>query len=73
MGRIDEAIAYLERAVEILDTDPVVFDHLGEVYARRREWEKARRSWERALELEPSEDIQEKLNHLLSQEAVPTP
>jgi tetratricopeptide (TPR) repeat protein len=68
MGRLDEAVAHLERAAGLLDTDPVIFDHLGEAYVARRDVERARASWRRALELNPSQAdaiaIQEKLGRL---------
>jgi tetratricopeptide (TPR) repeat protein len=65
LGDLGAAVRYLEQAAELLETDPVIFDHLGETYYRRREWEKARRSWERALELDPARtEIVEKLKRL---------
>lgn len=78
MGRLDEAVAYLERAATLLDTDWVIFDHLGDAYFKRRDWERARRSWERALALEPNEiaaiTIKQKLDRAMSHEPVsPTP
>ena len=60
------AIVQFERAASVLDTDPVVFDHLGEAYFKRHEFEKARKNWERALTLEPNDKIQSKLHQLLS-------
>ena len=56
----------------MLDTDPVVFDHLGEAYLKQHEFEKAQHSWERALQLEPSETIQRKLQRLLAHDATLT-
>jgi tetratricopeptide (TPR) repeat protein len=65
MGRLDKAIAYLERAALQAGDDPVVFDHLGDAYFMRREWGRARRNWERALELDATQTaIQDKLNRL---------
>jgi Flp pilus assembly protein TadD len=76
MGRFDKAIAHLERAATLLDTDWVIFDHLGDAYFKRRDWERARRNWERALALEPDEAvaiaIQQKLDQLMSQQPVTT-
>lgn len=75
MGKLEEAARTLERAAERLDTDPTVFEHLGEVYLKRRDWQRARRNWERALELDATlTDIKEKLERLpKSQEVVHTP
>ena len=53
----------------MLDSDPTIFDHLGEAYYRRRDLERARRNWERALELDKSQiAIQLKLERLMSNE-----
>jgi hypothetical protein len=47
--------------VELLPTDPIINDHLGDVYwmvGRKRE---ARFQWERALSLEPAEEDAERI------------
>jgi hypothetical protein len=46
----------MERAAELLPTDPIINDHLGDIYwmvGRERE---ARFQWERALSLDPEEE-----------------
>jgi predicted negative regulator of RcsB-dependent stress response len=46
----------MERAVGLLPADPIINDHLGDVYwmvGRRRE---AQFQWERALSFEPAEE-----------------
>ena len=53
MGRLDEAILQLERAARLLDTDPVIFEHLGDAYAKRKDDERARYYWRKALEIDP--------------------
>lgn len=62
MGKYQEALVYLERAVE-LDSDPVMFDHLGDVYQALDKSEQARQAWERSLELDPdNESVREKIH-----------
>ena len=75
MGRIDEAVTYLERAAAALDTDAVIFSHLGDAYFSLRDWDRARRNWERALELNPDQaEVKDKLDRLLAtQETTPRP
>lgn len=61
MGQYDKALKYLERAVA-LDSDPVMFDHLGDVHSATGDRQEARTFWNKALELDPdNETIKEKL------------
>ena len=49
LGRYEEAVVQMERAVELMPVDPVVNDHLGDTYwavGRKRE---AEFQWSRAL------------------------
>ncbi len=51
-GKIDEARKELERASAMPDgDDPVIFDHLGDVYYRLQLRPEAQRSWQRAVQL----------------------
>ena len=55
LGRWDDAIPWLEKAIEAPRYDPRHFPHfnLSRVYARRYDYDKAVRHLRRALELEP--------------------
>lgn len=60
-GYIDEALKYLKKAVE-LDSDPIIFDHLGDAYKAKGKNKQAREWWQKALELDPENiAIKEKL------------
>jgi tetratricopeptide (TPR) repeat protein len=62
LGDYDKAVEYLKQAVE-LDSDPVIFDHLGDAYAAKGKLERAREWWEKALALQPDNSaIKEKLD-----------
>jgi tetratricopeptide (TPR) repeat protein len=51
-GHIDEARQELERAASLPDgEDPVIWEHLGDVYSHLRRPADARRAWERAVRL----------------------
>jgi tetratricopeptide (TPR) repeat protein len=76
-GRNEEALRVLERAAEAIKTldpegDPVILDHLGDVYVKAERPADARRAYARALELnraDPNPEldpvkIQEKLDRL---------
>jgi tetratricopeptide (TPR) repeat protein len=57
LGRFDEAVGHMERAVELMPVDPVVNDHLGDVYwavGRERE---AQFQWMRALSFVDPEEV----------------
>jgi predicted negative regulator of RcsB-dependent stress response len=49
LGRYDEALVQMERAVELLPVDPVVNDHLGDVYWAVGRTREAEFQWHRAL------------------------
>lgn len=62
LGDFDKALEYLQQAVE-LDSDPVMFDHLGDAFEAKGEMDLARHWWRKALETEPDNvAIMEKLN-----------
>jgi tetratricopeptide (TPR) repeat protein len=55
MQRYDEAREPLERAAREYPTDPVVLEHLGDVYARLGQRELAVSAWSRALDAGPQD------------------
>lgn len=59
LGRYDEAIAELEKAAD-LQSDAVIFDHLGDAYKRLNQSDKARHAWLRAAELYRKENDENK-------------
>jgi tetratricopeptide (TPR) repeat protein len=74
-GQIDAARKELERATTLESgDDPVIFDHLGDVYNRLKMRPEASRAWQRALELygqgvrgkddERVRDIRRKIDHV---------
>ncbi|UCD63839.1 MAG: tetratricopeptide repeat protein [Candidatus Zixiibacteriota bacterium] len=62
LEKFDEALVYLKKAVS-LDSDPIIFDHLGDAYKAAGDTENARLWWQKALELQPDNSrIKEKLD-----------
>ncbi len=53
MGRIQEALQEIRRAAELVKDDPVIFEHMGEIYLRQNDREKARQAWIQSLALDP--------------------
>ena len=53
-GMFTEALAEMKRAVALAGDDPVLYEHLGDIYANQRNLPEAREAWLRALELDPS-------------------
>jgi len=51
---VTEALTEMKRAVALAGDDPVIYEHLGDIYAKQRNLSDARESWLRALELDPS-------------------
>ena len=65
LGRLDEAVEYLRKALEIRQ-DPEIAAHLGEVLWARGEREQAKEVWETALQQTPEDsrllDVIERFN-----------
>jgi tetratricopeptide (TPR) repeat protein len=54
MGLLDEALTELKRAAVLVTDDPVIYEHLGEIYLGQNRQQDAREAWLRSLELDPS-------------------
>lgn len=68
-GKTKEALKELQQASDLLD-DPVIFDHLGEVYLKLNEKENAKANWEKSLSLSPAQEkVKEKLEKLKKETA----
>jgi tetratricopeptide (TPR) repeat protein len=62
-GDYDQALKELLRAYKFIDNDPVVTDHIGDVYEARGDLDNARIYWKKALELDPeNKALMEKLD-----------
>ena len=53
VGRVAEALREIQRAAELVNDDPVIFEHLGEIYLTQEHQEAAKDAWIRALKLDP--------------------
>ena len=53
VGRVAEALREIQRAAELVKDDPVIFEHLGEIYLIQEHQDAAKAAWIRALELDP--------------------
>jgi Flp pilus assembly protein TadD len=53
-GLLTEALAEIKRAVALVGDDPVIFEHLGDIYAKQQRMSEAREAWLHSLELDPS-------------------
>jgi tetratricopeptide (TPR) repeat protein len=61
-GHAKEALDPIRKAVELNDEpDATLYDHLGDIYAALHQPEKAREAWRKAIEIEPSKEIEKKL------------
>jgi tetratricopeptide (TPR) repeat protein len=54
MGNLDRALVHIKEAVKLVGDDPVIYEHLGEVYLKQNLAGEAREAWLRSLELDPS-------------------
>lgn len=53
-GLLTEALTEMKRALALAGEDPVLYEHLGDIYAKQRNLAEAREAWLHALELDPS-------------------
>ncbi|MEM1375064.1 MAG: tetratricopeptide repeat protein [Pseudomonadota bacterium] len=61
LGRFEEAVAPMETAVELMATDPIINDHLGDVYWAVGRHMEAHFQWHRALSFDPEPDEAERI------------
>ena len=55
-GLLAEALIEIKRAVALVGDDPVIFEHLGEIYMKQQNLADAREAWLHSLELDPSNE-----------------
>jgi tetratricopeptide (TPR) repeat protein len=65
LGRYEEAVEHMERAAELLPVDPIVNDHLGDVYWAVGRKVEARFQWHRALSFDPEPEEAERIRRKL--------
>ena len=41
--------------------DPTLYDHLGDIYAELKAFDKAREAWRKSVQLEPNDQVKKKL------------
>ena len=64
-GNVDEALEKILHANEIGGDDPTMTDHLGDIYFKLGETEKAKKMWEKSLRLDSKNiSVKNKLNEL---------
>jgi len=54
-GKLKEALKELKRAASLLE-DPVIYDHLGEVYFKLNDTLNAKLNWQKSLKLDPNQE-----------------
>ena len=63
LGRYDDALPYIQRAVNSGEVNPVVYEHLGDVFSRLQRSEEAKTYWQKALEIDRANDaLKQKLD-----------
>jgi tetratricopeptide (TPR) repeat protein len=62
LGELREAEIQIKKALEATGDDPIIHEHLGDIYQALGETEKAQEAWEQALQLDQhNEKLREKL------------
>lgn len=55
-GMLAEALAEIKKAVALVGDDPVIYEHLGEIYLKQQKAADAREAWLHSLEIDPSNE-----------------
>jgi Flp pilus assembly protein TadD len=63
-GNYKQSLAYLLRAVEKIPDDPVILEHLGDVYLQLGDKEQAREMYQRSLKIKKEDRVAAKLEDL---------
>ncbi|RLB70693.1 MAG: hypothetical protein DRH03_06795 [Deltaproteobacteria bacterium] len=61
----DKALEYLLKAREKIDDDPVLFEHLGDIFLKLERDDEALKSYRRSLDIKEDKKISEKMEKLL--------
>ena len=57
LGRIEEALETIQRAVSLVSDDPVIYEHLGDIFLMQDERNKAREAWLHSLQLDSTNKL----------------
>ncbi len=55
-GMLAEALTEIKKAVSLVGDDPVIYEHLGDIYMKQQKSADARDAWLHSLELDPSNE-----------------
>ncbi|HQU27574.1 MAG TPA: tetratricopeptide repeat protein, partial [Nitrospirales bacterium] len=73
LGRVDEALEAIQRAASLVSDDPVIYEHLGEIFLSREERDKARDAWLHSLQLDSTnESLKKRFREMGFGEPIPT-
>ena len=67
LGRYEEAVVQLERAVKLRPNDPIINDHLGDAYWRVGRKLEARFQWSHARDMKPTAENLETIKKKLAE------
>ena len=63
LGRVGEALPPMLKAIGLVEEpDPIMYDHLGDIYQELGKTPQAREAWAQSISSEPNEVIQKKLD-----------
>ena len=62
-GKAQDGLVQIQKAISLSNTDPdaTLYEHLGDIYAALNQPDKAREAWQKSVALEPSSEVQKKL------------
>jgi len=54
VGQIEQALKTIQHAASLVGDDPVIFEHLGSIYVKRHDLDKAKEAWAQSIALDSS-------------------
>ena len=64
-GDYQKALQEMLRSIELADDDPVIFEHLGDIFHKLDRLDEAREAWKRSLAIDPdNQDVKEKIRSI---------
>jgi tetratricopeptide (TPR) repeat protein len=68
-GVYEEALREILRSIELVQDDPVIFEHLGDIYRKLGQLDKTSEAWKKSLEIDPeNQDLRKKLEEIQPQQ-----
>jgi len=63
-GMYEEALEEIKKAIAHVENDPVILEHLGDIYYELKDYKGAKDSWQKSIEFQKDENEIEQINRV---------